>query len=284
MAENLVVEIALVAVLVVGLVLAWTPLSRGEWRRRASMPAAMLLGAVVFLAITGFGRAGTLGIEFAERSRYVHLLTALCAPALAVAADAVARRWRVLTPLLMVLFVAGVPKHVDELVPKRDDVRDPMALTGTNVVGDPRLFLAVAHSPYLDQLPASLHPFTGPGSRDITVGWLREASASDRIPDDEPSPRAAAEAAVHLALTTSPIEVDESTCEPFAGRIQRMEAGDFVDYEGPLLVAVVGDDGVRSPTVPFRAPRARRLEAVAGPVTVSLQPFPGAQVSECPSD
>jgi hypothetical protein len=79
MGENSVVSVSLVIVLVVGLVLAWAPLTRPERRRVAAMPAALLAGAVVFMAIAGSGRAGQLGLEFATRWRYVHVLTALLA-------------------------------------------------------------------------------------------------------------------------------------------------------------------------------------------------------------
>jgi hypothetical protein len=281
MAEDPAVELALVVILVVGLVLAWTPLGRVERRRQAAMPAAMLAGAVVFMAIAATGRAGEYGIEFAERWRYVHLLAALLAPALAVAAGAVARRWRVATPPLIVLFLAGVPEHVDSLWPDRF-VRDPLALTGAQVVGEPRLFLAVAHSPYLDQLPPELHPFHGAGSRLITVGWMRDALASGRIPDDEPSPRSAAEAEIYLTLTKSPIALDQDACVPFKQRTQRMDAGDFIDYKGPLLVEFVGKEGARSPTLPFPGQGGSRLEAVVGPITVTLTPYPGVvPVVEC---
>ena len=44
--------------LVVGLIVAWKPLDRAEFRRRAAMPLGLLVGALALLAITGFGRAG----------------------------------------------------------------------------------------------------------------------------------------------------------------------------------------------------------------------------------
>ena len=112
------VGLTLAAVLVVGLVLAWAPLSREDLRRSAAMPFAMLVGVVVFLTIAGVGeRASLLGANFATRPRYVHIIVALIAPALAVAAQGIASRWRYQTPILVVLLLVGVPHNVGLLWP-----------------------------------------------------------------------------------------------------------------------------------------------------------------------
>ena len=78
-------------VLVVGLALAWSrPLDR-DVRRRGAATAGLLFGGAVFIALTAWSRA-ELGAGFASQSRYVHIIGALCLPALALAADTVARR------------------------------------------------------------------------------------------------------------------------------------------------------------------------------------------------
>src|SRR5690606_23868089 len=64
------VGVALVAVLVVGLVVAWRPLSRDALRRTAVLPAALLVGAAAFLVIAGIGRWDN-GFEAAAASRYL---------------------------------------------------------------------------------------------------------------------------------------------------------------------------------------------------------------------
>src|SRR5207237_4258388 len=102
-------------VLIVGLVLAWRPLDYRQLRARAAAPGALLVGAVVFLLFGGVGRASLLGPEFARASRYLHVVTALALPALAVAANAVARRWRILAPLVLLVLLIGVPGNVREL-------------------------------------------------------------------------------------------------------------------------------------------------------------------------
>ena len=82
------VGVLLAALLAVGLVIAWGRIPLQQLRSQAAAPAALLLGSVVFLSVAAYGRAG-FGPQFARQSRYVHLVTAMVLPALAVAADAI---------------------------------------------------------------------------------------------------------------------------------------------------------------------------------------------------
>ncbi|MGH8978551.1 MAG: hypothetical protein ACRDV7_10790, partial [Acidimicrobiia bacterium] len=152
------VGVALGVMLVVGLLIAWARAPREGLRRRAAAPVAMLLGSIVFLCVTALGRGATFGIEFAERTRYVHIVVALTTPALAVAADAIARRWRALTPVLIVLFLVGVPGHLRDLERDVPVSRRQFPVSGTSARG---IFLAVAGSPMLEAAPPQFQPFPG---------------------------------------------------------------------------------------------------------------------------
>jgi hypothetical protein len=107
--------IALGVLLVAGLVVAWWGTDLGELRRRAAAPAALLVGALAFLVISGVGRASALGPSIARQGRYMHVLAALTLPALAVAADALVRRWRLAVPVVAVLLVIGIPGNIEAL-------------------------------------------------------------------------------------------------------------------------------------------------------------------------
>jgi hypothetical protein len=107
--------IAFGILLVVGLVVAWRGTDVADRRRRAAAPAALLVGALAFLLITGVGRASAFGPDFARGGRYVHVLAALTLPALALAADALVRRWRVAVPVVAVLLVIGIPGNIEAL-------------------------------------------------------------------------------------------------------------------------------------------------------------------------
>ena len=104
------VGVVLGVLLVVGLVLAWRPLPAAELRSRAAAPVGLLVGAFSLLCITGYGRAGQHSIS--EKSRYLYLVFAMLLPALAIAADAVMRRWRILTPAVAVLLLVGIPGNL----------------------------------------------------------------------------------------------------------------------------------------------------------------------------
>ena len=110
------VGLALGVVLVTGLVVAWRALAWNDFRRRAAAPAALLVGAVVSLAVAGVGRVAFFGPDFARQSRYLHVAAALCLPAIAVAVDALLRRWRAVGVVAAALVVVGIPGNVDLIV------------------------------------------------------------------------------------------------------------------------------------------------------------------------
>ena len=83
------------------LVLAWSQRPWPELRKRVASPAALLTGAFAFIAISSVGRVETFGEEFATRSRYAHIIVALLAVPIALAADAIARRSKVMLPVLV---------------------------------------------------------------------------------------------------------------------------------------------------------------------------------------
>jgi hypothetical protein len=105
--------------LVLGLAMAWAHLAVQELRQRAAVPGAMLVGAVVFLAIAALGRGAAFGPDFARSGRYQHVVAALTLPSVAVAADALVRRWRASVPIVAVLLVIGIPGNIQALADYR---------------------------------------------------------------------------------------------------------------------------------------------------------------------
>jgi hypothetical protein len=175
-AGDTIVAIALGALLLTGLLLAWIPLSLPMLRQRASLPAAMLIGAVVLQAVISTQRSIVVGIEGARQSHYIGLCAALILPALAVAADEVVRRWRWMMPIVCAIFLIGLRVNTTRF--------------GSEFLSTPKLFassreiiLAVAHSPLAEQAPANLRPepneFIG---GDVDMAFLLEARNSGRLP------------------------------------------------------------------------------------------------------
>lgn len=179
----------LLAILVAGLAVACRGRTRAELARRAAAPFALLVGAGVFLAITSVGRAGLPGVTY--RSRYVDLTLALVLPALAVAADALTRRWRVLTVPIVAMLLIGVPSNLRAVADYTKNQAAASRRYRHTLLALPRLRLAA-------RVPQSLEPIAG-----IAIGWLRAGAASGRIPaPGTVTPAQAATDALRLSLRT----------------------------------------------------------------------------------
>jgi hypothetical protein len=211
------VGIALGVVFVAGLVVAWKPLDRKELRRRAAAPFALLIGGIAFLAVTSYGR-GPAGDQ--DASRYIHLCAAFLLPALAVAIDALVRRWPVVTPVMILLLLVGVPGNVHRF--GRLDF-----FTEEFFDHQSQVWTGLAHSP---RSPApSAHPDFSQAST-VTMGWLQDAAADGKVPEPGKfGPAIKDEIAIRRALvqsrgsavapecveSTEPVQVDVTAWEPF---------------------------------------------------------------------
>ncbi len=166
----------LIAVLlVVGLVLAWRPLDRAEFRRQAAMPLGLLIGAFAMLCITAIGRAGTS--SFAEKSRYLHLIAVLVLPALGVAADAVMRRaaakW--VSVLVIAAIVAPIPANINAMVnyTHKGIVKNQTAYKA--------LILTLPRVPVAKEVPREIKP-EQLLAHFVTIGWLLDGVKAGRVP------------------------------------------------------------------------------------------------------
>jgi hypothetical protein len=161
-------QVLLVALLVVGFVLASRRLTRTEWSARYAAPFAMLVGAGVFLAIASFGRAGPTAAEF--RGRYLDVELVLILPALGVAADAIARRGRAFMAVVVVLLLTGIVSNLRAVDSSIADQRRLSELSRVTVESLPS-------QPLIHVVPRSFRPLAG-----ISAGWLIDGAASGRIP------------------------------------------------------------------------------------------------------
>ena len=173
-----VVGALLAALLVGGGAMAWSDASPGRRHKDLAAPLALLVGAVVFALVTGAGRgappAGIATAQVAAKSRYLHIIAALSIPALAVAADAVIRRWRFAAPVVLVALLIGVPGNIAVAVQHGDENRATAAFFRPFILTLPRLPVAAV-------LPRGVHPdiYFDPV---MTLGWLRAGVAQGRIP------------------------------------------------------------------------------------------------------
>jgi hypothetical protein len=236
------------------------PLS--QLRRRGAAPGALLVGAFVFLAIAGVGRAW-MGTTAARQSRYAHLTVGMALPAIALAADALVRRWRALLPAVLVLFLVGIPGNIKAIIP-----------TGLALYtrGNRDLTMAIATSPYLAQVPRSLEP-----SPDyllgVTAGWLRNGVRSGRIPKKASlMPDNVALATLSIVLDQTHGRVSTARCTTITHAVtMRVERGDLFTFSrGALAAHVRLPDGRLSSPRTLAPTEGTTVRVVAGPVMLTL--------------
>src|SRR5205823_6297457 len=249
--------------LILGLVVAWGPLDRRQLRTRAAVPGALLIGALVFLLFSGVGRASLLVPAFARASRYRHVVTAMTLPALAIAADAVARRWRILAPGVLVLIVLGIPGNIWELADYTHSQKQAQRSYR-------HLILSLPHTPIAKDVPRSVRPDASlPDTAKITIGWLLDGAASDRIPGPGAiTTKEAADNTFRLSLEQSDSPAAPMGCEPLTTPItRRLAKGDSIGIrEGPVSGAAVrvspSPGAVATVALRFNPERGHRLVAV----------------------
>jgi hypothetical protein len=164
--------IVLAVLVVCGLVLAWWGRPLAEFRRRAAMPIAMTVGALAFSITASFGR-WFLGADYARVSRYLHIGTALLLPVIAVGVDAIARRWRVLTVPVIVLFLIAIPWNLTKF---DDGAFGPQYMRSTE-----DLFRNVIRIPAAHDVPRSTQPSRDPLLSDVTIGFLLQAERDGKL-------------------------------------------------------------------------------------------------------
>jgi hypothetical protein len=168
------VGMLLAIVLVVELVVACTDRARSPLRTRLAAPFALLIGSVVFLAIAAVGRESVRGVAPARIDRYRYVVAALTLPAVAVAADALASRYWVLVPVMIALFLVGVPGNIRALdrAERSTDTLNASYRT---------LIMSLAHDPVARQTPRSVRAESINAPR-LTIGWLVDNARSGRVP------------------------------------------------------------------------------------------------------
>jgi hypothetical protein len=262
------VGVALGVVLVVGLVLEWRGLADSEFRRRVGAPAALLVGSVMFLGVTAFGRFSAFGPDDARASRYLHLVAAMVLPAVALAADAVIRRWRLLAPAILALLVVGIPGNIRALADfERDQEQSQRDYK--------QLILSLPRIPLAKKVPRVVQPETSQASG-VTIGWLLGGVASGRIPDPGPiTPSQRAADTFRLSIEQTRTASRWKACHPlFKPITRRLGKGQSIGIRGGaggILVTPASGAHAGTSELLFRPADGETLVAVAGPLTVRLR-------------
>lgn len=175
-----IVGLALGVMFVVGLAMAWLPLAWSEFRRRANLPVGLLLALVIALVSTMLARLFLQGVASARSPRYMHLFVALALPAVAVAADALWRRWRPIGAVAIALLVVGIPANTTAF---EESLYGKPYFDGTK-----HLVFGIGRTDEAARVPDWVRPEP---SRLLgaTVGWLRQIDESGDLPEGfDPDP------------------------------------------------------------------------------------------------
>jgi hypothetical protein len=233
----------LLAVLVVGMALVWGPGRVGTIRAtaaRLSMPIGLLVAAPVFAATTGLGR-WWLGDQGARGERYVYLGAVLVLPILAVAAEAIAERWRALTPALVALFLIPVPANLTSF--------------GTGVFGERYMdarrsvITTAVRMPFAHDVPRDVQPVPDPFSgEDVSIGFLLDAVEDGKLePSTTPiTPTVENEFRVRLGVAQRISEGTLAGCRTYDEALRlEPEVGDQL-YLGSDVGIATQEDGRRT--------------------------------------
>lgn len=218
---------------VVGLALACRGLSWAELRQRMSSPFGLLVAAAVFAVLTAWSRAGIYA--GATEGRYLHVLAAMVVPAVAVAADAVARRSSLLATLVVILLLIGVPANLRTSWSQDTD--------GSATRPDRVLFTAFPVVEAVRDAPDSIVPDVS-SAPDLTLGWLRRAARQGRLPTPDEVPTEVVEGVVFRAsVQLGYLGPSTTSCPVLSGRqTVHLEPGDLLPFGGAIELR---PDGVR---------------------------------------
>jgi hypothetical protein len=250
--------------LVVGLVTAWRSRPWAEARRRVVAPAALLAGSGIFVVVTALGRGGR-DVVVEANNRYVYVAVVLAMPALAVAADAVMRRWRLAVPAVAAMAAVALVGNALEL-------RDGPAAGIEFRRAYRSNFLALPRVPLAEEVSGGLHPDLALAPY-VSYGWMRFGVATGRFP--EPPPRdPAADAAMEVRLVLRQQRGHEpQVCETVDSPADlELVVGSSIVMSGPTTVVQTRADGVRSMPVTYQpAPDRPNLLAYAGPLRIRVE-------------
>jgi hypothetical protein len=246
-------------VLVAGAALLATSPDRRERLRAAAGPIGLLGGALMFAFVSGYGRAAVIGPAAPFASRYVHVLSAMVLPAVGVAATAIAQRLRFALPILVALFVAGVPGNVVALRAHGSE---------RYVVGAPQLVLSYPRVPQATIVPRSTTP-VGILLEGATIGWLLDGVKSGRIPDPGRVPEATRALAGFMLSVKQDNSPTGGNCTNLPPRIHtKLIVGQHIPLTHDTVDIRLLVHGQPGPRLSFNAFGGSTVTVLAGPLDV----------------
>jgi len=160
----------LAAVVVLGMVLLWRSRTPGDLQSLRVMLAAPvgLAASALFFTVTMF--VSRWWTDAGPRAaRYVYLGAVLLLPLVAVAAEAIAERWRQATPVLVAILLLPIPFNLANF---------DQGVFGERWMQQRKYVLTTAiRMPFARDVPRDVRPMTAPLTDDpVTIGFLLDAA------------------------------------------------------------------------------------------------------------
>ena len=241
----------------------------GTWAD-AAIPLGLAVGWMAFAALTAMARANLLpGIY--NSGRYLHVGAALLLPLVAAGAEQLARRRMLLGAAALVPLAIGLPGNVDKLT-----------YTEPILHGNPQLVFAMAHSPFIDDVPPDTKVLRGTIETPLTAGWLARQAAVGHVPEPDGSDSLhRLDAATWLVLAQEDASADHRGCPQLSRPLAlTLQSGDRISFAGGISVTTT--DGIHeSSPLPFASRDGSVIRALAGPIDMVVRPPLGQRPRVC---
>jgi len=246
----------------------------GTWGDTALLPG-LAVAWLTFAGLTALARANpSITADSYDAGRYVHIGAALFLPFVAVGAEALARRRTLLGAVALVPLAIGLPGNLDRLS------HTEWVLRG----GNRQVLYAMAHSPFVDQVPPDTMPTTIGGVFDVplTTGWLARQAAAGHIPEpDGTDPARDLTATSWLVFAQEDGPAARPACPQLARPLtETLQAGDQIGFTGTVNVAATDGAHESSPRR-FVSGHGSVIEVLAGPVEVVVRAAIGQPSRVC---
>jgi len=205
----------------------------------------------------------------AADSRYIYLVAATTMPALAVAIDALIRRWRFVAPALVALVLIPVPRSISAFNDDEDQL-------GPAFATEQLVLSQAATMPFARLVPPETHvlPGSGFGPSQVTIGWLlRQQRAGKLPPAPSPDPFTTNNLKLRLGLNQFAKQVPTGPCFKRSAPVDLQPAvHQVVRIDSPVFVTTL-DNGHRS-SLPLRFDSANGRSLVVGLTGLNLRFLP----------
>jgi hypothetical protein len=150
--------------------------------------------------------------------------------------------------------------------------------------GNRQLIFALAHSPFVDEVPPATKPLSPDAvfQEPVTAEWLARQAAAGRIPKpDSDDPTIGLDATTSLVLAQEEGPAAHPGCPVLAGPLALgLENGDKMAFSGRIGVAAT-DGSHESVPRQFLSERGSVIRVLAGPVDVVVRPALSRQPRVC---